>query len=82
MNTIQYIIADTLCNKKLNPVVIELFVRGRKLIITLIFVAQSYFAVAVNIRLNSTHYFIMKVPNKGGLQQIAFIHQQILTLKT
>ena len=57
-------IADTLSKKKLDLVVTELFIRGRKLNITLIFITQSYFAVSKNIRLNSLHYFIMKIPNK------------------
>ena len=67
-------IADMLSNKKLNPIVTELFIRGRKLNISLVFITQSYFAVPKNIRLNSTHYFIMKIPNKQELQQIAFNH--------
>ena len=45
-------IADILSNKKLNPVVTELFIRGRKLNISLVFITQSYFAVPKNIRLN------------------------------
>ena len=57
-------IADMLSNKKLNPVVTELFIRGRKLNISLVLITQSYFAVPKNIRLNSTHYFVMKIPNK------------------
>ena len=60
--------------KKLNPIVTELFIRGRKLNISLVFITQSYFAVPKNIRLNSTHYFVMKIPNKRELQQIAFNH--------
>ena len=59
-----YMIADMLSNKKLYPIVTELFIRGRKLNISLVFITQSYFAVPRNIRLNSTHYFIMKIPNK------------------
>ena len=66
------IIVDTLINKKLNPIVTELFIRGRKLNISLVFIAQSYFPVPKNIRLNSTHYFVMKISNKRELQQIAF----------
>ena len=54
-------IADMLSNKKLNLIVTELF---RKLNISLVFITQSYFAVPKNIRLDSTHYFIMKIPNK------------------
>ena len=60
--------------KKLNPVVTELFIRGRKLNISLVSITLSYFAVPKNIRLNSTHYFIMKIPNKQEPQQIAFNH--------
>ena len=52
---------------KLNPIVTGLFIRGRKLNISLDFITQSYFAVPKNIRLNSTHYFIMKIPNKQEL---------------
>ena len=57
-------VADMPSNKKLNPVVTELFIRGRKLNISFVFITQSYFVVLQNIRLNSTHYFTMKIPNK------------------
>ena len=67
-------IADMLSNKKLNPIVTELFIRGRKLNISLVFITQSYFAVPKNVRLNSTYYFVMKIPNKTKLQQIPFNH--------
>ena len=67
-------IADMLSNKKLNPIVTGLFIRGRKVNVSLVFITQSYFAVPKNIRLNSTHYFVMKIPNKRELQQIAFNH--------
>ena len=60
--------------KKLNVVVTELFIRGRKLNIYLIFIPESYFFVPKNIGLNSTHYFVMKIPYKRELQQIAFNH--------
>ena len=60
--------ADMLSNKKLNPVKTELFIRGRKSNISLVFITQSYFAVPKIIRLNSTHYFIMKIPNKSELE--------------
>ena len=52
-------ITDMLNNKKLNPTVTELFIRSRKLNISLVFITQYYFAVPKNIRLNSTRYFIM-----------------------
>ena len=66
-----YMIADMLSNKRLSPIVTELFIRGRKLNISLAFITQSYFAVPKDIRLNATHYFIMKGPNKQKLKQIA-----------
>ena len=50
-------------NKKLNPIVTELFIRGRKLDVSLVFITKSYLSVPKNIRLNSIHYFIMKIPN-------------------
>ena len=56
--------------KKLNPVVTELFFRGKKLNISLVFISQFYFALSKNIVLNSMHYFITKISNKGELQQI------------
>ena len=63
-----------LSNKKLNLIVNELFTRGEKTNISLVFATQSYFAVPKIIRLNSTQYFIMKIPNKRELQQISFNH--------
>ena len=65
-------IADMLNNKTLNSIVTELFIRGRKLNISVVFTTQSYFARPKNIKLNSTHSFIMKIPNKREFQQIAF----------
>ena len=62
-------------NKKLNSVVTELFIRGRKLNISLVFITQSYFKVPKDVRLNTTHFFIMKIPTKKReLQQIAINH--------
>ena len=75
-------IADILGNKKFNSLVTELFIRGWKLNIFLVFVTQSYFAVPKNIRLNSTHYFVMKIPNKREFQQTASNHSSILAFKT
>ena len=66
-----HMIADMLSNKKLNPIVTELFIRDRKLNIFLAFITQFYFAVPKDIRLNCTHYYIMKIPNKRELKQIA-----------
>ena len=67
-------IADMSSNKKFNPIVTELFIRRIKLNVSLVFITQSYFGVPKNIRLNSTHYFVMKIPNKTELQQIAVNH--------
>ena len=67
-------IADMLSNKKFNPIVTEFFIRGRKLYISLVFITQSYFAVPKNIRLNLTHYFVMKILSKRELQETAFDH--------
>ena len=66
-------IADMLSNKKLNAIVTELFIKGRKLNISLVFITQSYFAVPKNIRLNSIHYFVIKILNKGELPQLHLI---------
>ena len=55
-------------NKKLNPVVTELFIRGTKLNISIVFITQSYFKVPKDVRLNSTHFFIMKIRNKRERQ--------------
>ena len=52
-------IADMINNKKLNPVVTELFIRGRKLNISIVFITQSYFKVPKDVRLNSKHFFII-----------------------
>ena len=60
-------IADMINNNKLNPIETELFIRGRKLNISIVFIMQSYFKVPKHVRLNSTHFFIMKIPNKREL---------------
>ena len=61
------IIADMINNKKLNSMVTELFIRGRKLNISLVFTTQSYFKVPKDVRLNTTHFFITKIANKREL---------------
>ena len=72
-------IADMI--NKLNSIVTELFIRGRKLNISIVFVTQSYFKVPKDVRLNSTHFFIMKIPNKRELQQIALNHSSDIDFK-
>ena len=67
-------IADMISNKKQNPIVTELFIRGRKLNISIVFITQSHFKVPKDGRLNSKHFFITKIPNKRELQQIALDH--------
>ena len=57
-------IADMINNKKLNSIVTKLFIKDRKLNIFIVFIAQSYFKVPKDVRLNSTHFFIMKILNK------------------
>ena len=64
-------IANMTHNKKLNSIVTELFIRGRKLNIYLVFITQSYFKVPKDVRLNTSHFFIAKIPNKRERQQIA-----------
>ena len=68
-------------NKKLNPIVTELFIRGIKLNISIVFITQSYFKVPKDVRLNSTHFFIMKILNKRELQQIALNHSSDIDFK-
>ena len=74
-------IADMINNKQLSPIVTELCIRGRKLNISLVFITQSYFKVPKGVRLNSTRFFIMKIPNKKELQQIALNHSSDIDLQ-
>ena len=74
-------IADMINNNKLNPVVTRLFIRGRKLNISIVFIKQSCFKVPKDVRLNSTHFFIMKLPNKRELQQIVLNHSSDIDFK-
>ena len=74
-------IPDTINNKKLNPVITELFIRDRKLNISIVFITHSYFKVPKDVRLNSTHFFIMKIPNKREIQQITLNHSSDIDFK-
>ena len=67
-------IADIMSNKKFQAVAKELFVRCRKLNISLVFITQSYFPVPKDVRLNPTHHLIMNINNKIELQNIAITH--------
>ena len=74
-------IVDMIDNKKLNPVVTELFIRGRKLNISIDFIPQSYFKMPKDVRLNSTHFLILKIPNKREHQQITSNHSSDIDFK-
>ena len=74
-------IADMINNKKLNSKVTDLFIRGRKLNISLVFITQSYLKVPKDVRLNTTHFFITTVPNKRELQQIALNYSSDISSK-
>ena len=67
-------ISDMINNKKLNPIVTELFIRGRKLNISIVFITKE-------VRLNTTHFFIVKIPSKRELQQIALNHSSGIDFK-
>ena len=67
-------IADIMTNKKFQSMIKELFIRYRKLNISLVFITQSYFSVPKDVRLNSTHYLITKTNKKRELQNIAINH--------
>ena len=67
-------IADIMTNKKFQAIIKELFIRCRKLNISIVFLTQSYFSVPKEVRLNSTHYLIMRIHNKRELQNIAINH--------
>ena len=74
-------IADIMSNKIFQAVIKELFIRCRKLNISLVFITQSYFSVPKVVRLNSTHYLIMKINNKRELQNIAINHSADIDYK-
>ena len=74
-------IADIMTNKEFQSIIKELFLRCRKLNISLVFITQSYFAVPKNVRLNSTHYLIMKINNGRELQNIATKHSADIDYK-
>ena len=74
-------IADIIKNKKLNSIVTELFIRDRKINNSLVFITQSYFKVPKDVRLNTSHFFNAKIPNKRELQQIATNHSSGISTK-
>ena len=74
------IIADVINNEKLNPIVTELFIRDRKLNISIVFIKQSYFKVPKEV-IAYCYTLIMKIPNKRELQQIALNHSSDIDFK-
>ena len=74
-------IADMIDNKKLNAIVTEMFIRGRKLNISIVFITQSYFKVPKDVEPNSTHFFIMIISNKRELRQIPLNHSPDINSK-
>ena len=76
-----HMIADVMAYKRFQAIIKELFIRCRKLNISLVFITQSYFSVPKDVRLNSTHYFIMKINNRRELQNIATDHSADIDFK-
>ena len=74
-------IADIIHNKKLNSIITELFITGRKLNISLVFITRSYFKVPKDVMLNTSHFCISKILNKRELQQIAVNHSSDINTK-
>ena len=68
-------------NKKLNPIVTELLIRGRKRNISIVFITKPYFKVPKYFKLTFAHSFIAKIPNKRQLQQIALNHSSDIDFK-
>ena len=74
-------IADIMINRRFQAIIKELFIRCRKLNISLVFITQSYFSVPKDVRLNSTHYLILKINNRKELQNIAINHSADIDYK-
>ena len=74
-------IADIMDNKTFQAIINEFFIRCRKLSISLVFITHSYFSVPKNVRLNSTHFLIMKINNKRELQNIEINHSAKIDYK-
>ena len=73
-NVFDGMIADIIGNKKFQAIIKELFIRCRKLNISLVFITQPYYSVPKDALLNSTQYFIIKINNRRELQNIAINH--------
>ena len=75
------IIADIMSNKKSQAIIKELFIKCRKVNISLVFITESYFSVPKDVRLNSTHYMVMKINNRKELQNITINHSADIDYK-
>ena len=75
------VIADIVSNKTFQAIMKELLIRCRKKNISLVFISQSYFSVPKDVRLNSTHYLVMKINNNRELQNIAINHSADIDYK-
>ena len=74
-------IADIMTNKNFQAIIKELFIRCRKVNVSLVFITQSYIFVPKDVRLNSNYHLIMKVDNKKGLQNITIINSADIDYK-
>ena len=74
-------IADIMTNNKFQAIAKEFFIRCRKPNISLVFITQFYFSVSKDVRLNSTHYLIMKINNKENYKIYQLIILQTLIVK-
>ena len=74
-------VAYMITNKIQNSILTELFIRGRTFNISIVFITQSCFRVPKCVRLNSTHVFTMKIPNKEKLLRIALTHTSDIDFK-
>ena len=75
------IIADIITNKKFQAIIKELFIRCRKVNISLVFITQFYFSVSKDVRLNLTHHLIIEINNKKELQRIPLNHSADIDCK-
>ena len=74
-------IVDIMTNRRFQAIIKESFIRCRKSYISPLFITQSYFSVPKDVRLNSTHYLIMKINNRRELQNIANNHSEDIDYK-
>ena len=75
------LIVDIISSKKPYQIITEIFIREKKINIATVFITQSYFTVSKDVRINCTHFFILKILYKRELQQIAFNHSSDIDYK-